>query len=198
MSDGLVHADGATKDLALLGIVDGLVQGLATDPDGFGGEDNPLGVESIEQAVETLAHFADHIGFLDGKVVDEEFVGVDRVAPAFIDRADLDVVRIEIGQEERHSLERLLALIAWCGPRQEQAFGSLLRLGVPDLLAVHDPALAVAPGKGANSRGVGARIVFGHPKRNMKFAARGGGKSSTFEFLRSVVDHRPHPEDRNM
>src|SRR6185369_17655094 len=109
------------------------------DADRFGRNHDALRIDPVEQAVESAPDFTNYVGIGDDEVADEHFVRVDRVAAELGNLADLAAAAVEVGKEQRHAVERLHALLARRGARQQQDLLGLLRLGVPDLLAVYDP-----------------------------------------------------------
>ena len=61
MLDRLILPDRPVEDDALLGVGDGALQRGAAQADGFRGDQDALGVESVQDVVETLAFLADAI-----------------------------------------------------------------------------------------------------------------------------------------
>src|SRR5690606_1840527 len=92
--------DGTAEDDAFLGVVGGPAQGGAADADGGVGGDDPLGVEPGQDGLEALSDFADDVFVGNEQVVDEQLVGVDRVAAHLGDGAHGDPFAVH-GREEQ-------------------------------------------------------------------------------------------------
>ena len=107
MGNGLVLADRAVEHDTVLGVLDGDVQGGAADADLLHRDDDALGVEPVDQVVEALADLADDLVVTDREVVDEQLVGVERRPAELLDLPDGDVVAVEVGEEDRHPVERV-------------------------------------------------------------------------------------------
>src|SRR5581483_2891060 len=95
--EALVHPDRTPEYDALPPVADGATDRGAPEAQRLGGDQQPLGVEPIEQVREAPALLADAVGVRHLEVVDEQLVGVDGLAAHLRDRADLDVVA-EIGR----------------------------------------------------------------------------------------------------
>ena len=78
--DGLVLADGAVEHDPLLRILGGALQGDPADADAFGGDQDPLRVQPVQQIVEALAFLADPVLLRHRQAVEEDLVRIDRVA----------------------------------------------------------------------------------------------------------------------
>ena len=102
--DGLVLADGAAEDVAVLGVLGGAFEGDEAEADGFGGDEDSFGVEAVEDVFEAPALFADEVFLGDDEVVDEELVRVDGFAAHFVDFADFDAGAVEFGVEEAEAV----------------------------------------------------------------------------------------------
>src|SRR5258708_22491550 len=77
MLDGLVLADGSIEYDALPCIARGATQRVLGDSDRTGGDDDTLGVEAVQEVVETLPFFADSILLGNEQVLDENRIRVD-------------------------------------------------------------------------------------------------------------------------
>src|SRR5258708_11784649 len=120
MLDRLVLADRPAEHDALLGILRGLGEGAAPDADRLGGDQDALGVEPMQQVVEALAFLADAVLERHLQAVDEDLVGVDRLAPHLIDLAHLDLGAVEVGVEQRQSVGRAPAFVLRRGAGDQQ------------------------------------------------------------------------------
>ncbi len=69
--DALVLADGAVEDDAVLGVRRRFVDEPVAVADAFGGDEDALGVEAVEDVAETFAFLADQVLGGDFQVVDE-------------------------------------------------------------------------------------------------------------------------------
>ena len=142
-------------DAELAGIGDGVVEhqfgvGVAGDADALVGEHVAHDAPALVLVAEPVGHRHHHVGEVD--LVDE-VVGV-RVG----DLADLDARRVHRHEEDRDALA--LGRLGVGAHEQEAPLGGV---GVrrPDLLAVHDVAVAVANGAGAQRGEVGAGVGLG-------------------------------------
>ena len=86
--DGLVLADRAIEDDAVLGVLHRQVQRPAAEADGGLRHGDPLGVETVEQAAEALALLADDLVLEDFEVLEDHLVGVDGIAHDLVDAVD--------------------------------------------------------------------------------------------------------------
>ena len=61
MLNGLVLTDGPVKHDPVLGILRGAAQGVLTNADGFGPDQDPLRIEAMQDIAKALALFADPV-----------------------------------------------------------------------------------------------------------------------------------------
>ena len=90
-----------------------------TDADALQAHDDALGVQPVEEVLEALADLTHDFVVTDLEVLDEELVGVDRRPAQLLDLADRDAVAVQVGEEERHPVQRLV-LVAGRRARQQQ------------------------------------------------------------------------------
>ena len=63
--DALIRTDGPAEHDALVGVGDRLAQRHLADAEGFGGDEDALGVQSVDEVLEATALLADAVGDLD-------------------------------------------------------------------------------------------------------------------------------------
>ena len=196
--DTLILADGPTEDDALFRVGCGATEGDATSAQGFGGDEDALGVEAIEEVVEAAPNFADNIAGIDGEVVVEDLVRIDGVAPELFDFADRDVLGVEVGEEEGHAVGAAGGISEGRGTREEEDLGGFLGLGCPDLLAADEVVVAIATGEGRDGGCVGASVGFGDAEGDVEAPSGGLGKDALFEFGAAVADNGIEAKDREV
>ena len=148
--------------------------------------------------VEAATHFADHVPRRHWQVVVEHLVRIDGVPPELLDLADRDVGGVEIGEEEGHPVGALGAVHQRRRARQQQNFGRLLRLRRPNLLAVDNEIVAIAPRKGGDGRGVRACVWLRYPERDVQPAGGGLREDAPAQFLAAMLHHRVQAKDREV
>ena len=74
----------------------------------------------MQDVVEAAAFLADAVLQRHRQLVEEELVGIDRLAAHLVDLAHLDVAAVEIGIEEREPVGALLDLLGRRGAREQQ------------------------------------------------------------------------------
>ena len=125
------------------------------------------------------------------KSVDEQLVGVDRLAAHLLDLAHLDRAAVEVGVEQAQAVGRLLHLLQRRGAGQQQDLVGDLRGRDPDLLAVDDVAVAVAHGAGLELRGVEAGVGLGDGEAGLAPRRRRCGGSMRALAARACRTRRP-------
>ena len=155
-----------------------------TDTDAFEAHDDALGVQPVEEVLEAVAHLAHDLVVTDLEVVDEQLVGVDRRPAQLLDFADRDPLAVQVGEEQRHPVQRLL-LVAGRRARQQQDLACVLRVADPDFLTVDDPAAVDLLGLGRDARGVHAGGGFGDAERHEDLAAGELGQELLLHLLPS-------------
>ena len=139
----LVLADRPAEHDALLGIARGPRQRRAADADGLGRDQYALGIHAVQDVLEAPALLADAVLERHRQAVEEQLVGVDRLAAHLVDDARLHVLAVERGVEQREPLGALLHLLERRGAGEQQHAVGHLRGGDPDLLPVDRIAVAV-------------------------------------------------------
>ena len=132
------------------------------------------------------------------QVVDEHLVGAHSVSAHLVDRPDVDVVTVEVGQEQRHAVGLLGHLVIRRGSREKQDLLGLDRLGDPDLPPVDAVVVALALGECGDARGVQARTGFGHAEADVQVAVDDPGQRGGLQLVGAVLDDGLHPEDRQV
>ena len=193
--DGLVLADGAAEDNAVLGVSGGAIEGDEAEADGFGGDEDSFGVEAVEEVFEAPALFADEVGFGDFEVVDEELVGVDGFAAHFVDFADFDAAAVEFGVEQAEAVCAFFDMFDRGGAGEEEHALGDLGGADPDFLAVGDVAVAVFFGAGFEVGGVEAGVGFGDGEAGFFAPGDEGGEEAAFLFVGAVDDDGLEAED---
>ena len=188
MRDGLVLPDGPVEDDALLGVLDRALEGGPPDAHGLDADHDTLGIEGVDQVIEAVAHRADHVGLGHLEVVDEDLVGVHGGAAELLDQAHRDGLAVELGEEERHALERPGG-IAVARAREEQDAIGVLRVGGPHLAPVDEPAIALLLCPRLDARGVGARVGLGDAEGHHGLARHDLRELALLELVRPVAHH---------
>src|ERR1700686_2791469 len=111
MLDRLVLADRPVEDYPLLRKGKATPQGGAAQSYRFGGDQDALGVQPVQDAVEAFALLADAIERRNRQVFDEQQVRVHRLAPHLVDLMRFDEAPVKVGVEERQAVGRF----ATCG-----------------------------------------------------------------------------------
>src|SRR5262245_27216509 len=100
MLNGLVLADWSVKDDTLAGIVRGFSQGSRAKSHRFSGNQNAFRVHAMQNVFKAAALLADAVGFLDFKVLEEQFVGIDSLTAHLFDFRNPDAFTVEAGIEK--------------------------------------------------------------------------------------------------
>ncbi|MNN19673.1 hypothetical protein D3C81_1329240 [compost metagenome] len=166
----------------------------AAEPDGFGGDQDALGVQAMQDVFEALALFADPVFFRDVQVVDEQHVGIDGGAAHLVDLADLDLAAVDPGVEQRQPFGRLLHLLQRRGARQQQHAVGHLRGRDPDLAPAHRIAARHLAREGLEPGGVQARIGLGHAEAGLLLAGDQWRQVTALLFVGTKHHHRIQAE----
>ena len=193
--DRLVLADRPAENDALLGVLRGPGQCCLADADCLRGDQHALGIQPVQQVVETLALFADAILERHLQAIDEHLVGVDRLATHLLDLADLDLRAVEVRVEQRQAVGRLPALLLWSGAGDQEHLVGDLRRRRPHLLAVYHVAVAVAFGAGVEGGRVEAGIGLGDGEAALYLALDDVGQDAPLLFLGAEHHDRVRAED---
>ena len=119
--------------------------------DAFCRNQNALGVHAVEDVAEALALFADEVLGRHRQIVEEQLGR--RVIEHGANRPDGQAVPDRLAQvDQQHATGRrsLLRLLARRGAAEQQHQIGMFGAADPDLLAVDDVAVALAPGEGAD------------------------------------------------
>ena len=196
MAHGLVGADRAVEHDALGRVPRRPVERDLADAARFGSEQHALGVQPVEDVAEALVLGADEPPSLDGEPVVGDLARGDRVAPDLGDRADVDVVAVEVGEEQAQSPQTAVRVT---GAREQEHHLGLERLRSPDLATVDaPPAAAVRLGARADAPGVGPGVGLGHAERDVQLTRRRTREEGLLQPVVAELHDRVEPEDREV
>ncbi|MCY1231374.1 hypothetical protein D9M72_438210 [compost metagenome] len=190
----LVLADGAAEDFALADVLGDAVHEPVAVADALGGDQGALGVEAVEDVLETLAFFADQVFLGDFQVFEEQLVGlvVDHVRDRPHGQALL-LRFMQVHHEDGHAFALLLHVGKRRGARQQDHEVAVLHAADPHLLAVDDIAAVLLDRRGLDLGGVGAGGGLGHAHRLQAPFARGDlGQVLFLLRLGTVAQQRAH------
>ncbi len=88
------------EDDAALCVVGGAVQRDHAEADGFGRDQDALGIHPVQDVFEAAAFLADPVLHRNLEILEEQLVGVDRLAAHLLDLARVHALAIEVGIEE--------------------------------------------------------------------------------------------------
>src|SRR5438552_18041806 len=115
MLDSLILSDWTIEDDAFAGVFCCAAQRILTDPDRLDRDQDALGIEAVQNIGKALALLADPVGVRDKEPVDEDGIGIDRLAAHFRNSMHLDLRPLEVGVENRDAVG---------GPRTILVFGA--------------------------------------------------------------------------
>src|SRR5687768_5609403 len=158
----LVLPDRTAEDDPLLRVGRGAGDEPARVADAFGRDEDPLGVPAVDDVAEALALLADEILHRDLEVLDEELVRV--VVDHGLDRPRLDRAPcgLDVDEEDRQPPRLVVEALVRRGAREQQHEVRLFEAARPDLLAVHDVAVASSHGHRLDARRLAPRGRLGH------------------------------------
>jgi hypothetical protein len=194
----LVLPDRAAEHDALAAVLDGSPHRGTADAERLRRDQDPLGVEPVEQVGEALALLADATAHRHTQTVVAHLARHHGVAAELRDRADVDLGPLQVDEQQGHPVGRLGALLARCGAHQQQAHLAERGLGGPHLGPVHHVLVAVAHGSCTDRRGVGAGVGLGDAERDVQVAGGDPGQHLSGELGRTVPTNRLHAEDRQV
>ena len=122
----LILTDWSAENDALIGVIRGAPKRIPPDSDCFSGNQNPFGVQPVQDLTKSLAFFADQIPGRDRKPVDEQFVRVDTFAAHLFDFAHGDERSVKVGVKKAQSFCRFLDVLKRGRARQQQDLVGLL------------------------------------------------------------------------
>ena len=194
MLDALVLADRAVEHHALARIGGGAAQRILADADGFHADEDALGVEAIEDVAEAPPLLADAVGLGHEQPVDEDGVGVDRLAAHLGDLAHLDLGAVEVGVKNRDAIGGPLHVLEAGGAGQQHDLVGDLGGGRPHLLPAYEIAAGHLLGEGLDLGGVEPRVWLRDAEAAFVFA--GDETRNPLGFLRGRAVHhdRVRPE----
>ena len=195
--DSLVRPDRPPEHDTLARISRGPPNGVAADPDGFGGDQDALGVEALEDVAEPLALFADAIGLRDAHAVEIDLVRVDGLSPHLLDLPDPGRLAVEIREEEAQPLGRRVVAARGRAGEQHDLLRDLGGRG-PDFLTVDDIIRAVPLGPGGDPGGVEPGIGFGDREAHLAAPLDQRRQPAAFLSLAAMGDDRAGAEDVHM
>ncbi len=196
--DRLILAYWPVEHDAPLGVGRRAVQRQLAEPDGFGGNQDALGIHAMQDVFETAALLADAILKRNFEILEEQLVGIDRLAAHFLDLVHGDTRAIEVRVEQAEPVGRTFHLIERCGARQKQHLLRDLGRGNPDLLAIDDVFVALPLRPGLQLRGVEPGVRLGDGEAGLFPAV--DDRRQHAAALRVVAEHhhRVEPEHVHM
>ncbi len=191
--DALVGADGPPEDDPVLRILHRPVHEPAGVANALRGDQNPLGIEPVQQVGEPLAFPANQRAGIKAQVTDEQ--GVRLVVDHGLHGPDLDgVARLpHVDQEQAHPLGPPGDVLCPPGAGQQQQQVRVLDSGGEYFLAVETIAIAVAGRERGDPRRVAAGLRLGDGHR-LQPQATGGDIGQVPALLGGgpVAQQRPH------
>ena len=148
----------------------------------------------MQDVLEASAFFADAVFHRDLQAVNEQLVGVHRLAAHFFDLAHLHLAAVQVGVEQAQAVLGVLHVFQAGGAGQQQDFVRHLGGGNPDFLALDHVVIAPAFGKGFELERVQAGVGLGHAKAGLHLAADDGGQPALLLRLRAIHHHRVQAE----
>src|SRR5215467_4328415 len=153
----LILADGPRENHALFGVTASTLQEPAAVANALRGDQNALGVETVQQIAEPLTFLADQVlrGYLHS--VKENFRG--GMIHHSADGTDGETVPrslAQIDQQDGETLRALLHLLERRGACDQQHQIRMLGARYPDLLSFHDIFVTLSNGQGLDLRGIRA------------------------------------------
>ena len=158
------------------------------------GDEDALGVHAVEDIAEALALLADAVLDRHRHVVEEELGR--RMIDHGADGPDGEAVSdrlAHVDQQHGHAVGRLLRFLARRRAAQQKHQVGMFGAADPDLLAVDDVAVALAPREGADARRIGAAGRLGDAERLQAQCAGGDLRQISGLLLGAAVpQHRAH------
>ena len=194
MLHALVLPDRAAEHDSVARIFGRAVQRVAAESDRLRAHQHALGIQTVEDVAETLAFLADPVVLGDEQAIDEDGVGIDRVAAHFADAAHLDLFAVEVGVEQGHALRRALAVFLGRGAGQQQdLIGDLGGRG-PHLAALHDITALHAGSESRDAGRVEPGVRLGDAEASLLFAFDERREPIRLLFGRAMHDDRMRPK----
>ena len=196
--DALVLADRAAEDHPALRVLGGATQRDPADAQCLSRDQDPLGVEAVEDVAETLALLTDATVDRHAQPVVADLARHHGVAAHLGDRGDVDRRVLQVDQQQGHALGRAVAQLLGRGAHQQQAHVAVGGLGGPHLGSGDHVLIAVALGSGADRGGVGAGVGLGDAEGGVDGAVGNARQDLLGQRFRAVLAHRFHAEDRQV
>ena len=193
--NALVHADRTVEHHTFARVFGGPVEGAAAQPDHRCRDQDAFGIEAVQEIAETLALLADQVRFGHRQPVDEHGVGIDALAAHLVDFADLHVVAVQVGIEQRQTVDRFFGFVDILGAGDHQNLVGPLRGRGPDLLAVEDVVITLEHRLGFEARRIQPGVGFGDGETGDVFAFDDGRQPLPFLFLGAEDDDRIEAEN---
>ena len=133
MLNRLVLANCAFEHYPLVGVLHRSSQRSLAEADRLGRNQDALGVQAVEDVLESLALLADAIFDRNAQIIDENLIRVYALPSHFLDLSHLDTLSIEIGIKERQATGSL-GLLDWRRTGEQQDLVRYLRRGDPHFL----------------------------------------------------------------
>src|SRR5258707_11633087 len=104
MLDTLVLSDRPIENHAFPRIFCRPAERVLANSNGFDRDQDALGIEAVQDIRKPLALLADPIGIRNEKTINEDGIGIDRLAAHFRNSMDINLRSIEIGIEDRDAV----------------------------------------------------------------------------------------------
>src|SRR5258708_29298277 len=169
MLDALVLADRPVEYHALPCIFCCPAQRVLTDPDRFDRNQDALGIEAMQDVGKALALLADPVGFRNEQAVDEDGIGIDRLAAHLGNAMNIDLRPIEVSVEDRDAVGRPRTILIFGGPGQQHDLVGDLRGRGPDFLAVYEVTARYLLSKSLDPGRVQPSVRFGETEAALIF-----------------------------
>src|SRR2546430_9532244 len=124
MLNALVLADGATKHFPFIGIAGRTSERSAPQSDCLTCDKDALGVQAMQDVVETLAFLPDAVFQRNAQSIDKHLVGVHTFAAELLDLTNLDFGPIKVGIEEAQAFCALTFLYCRGACQQQDLVGN--------------------------------------------------------------------------
>ena len=159
MANGLERSDGLTELHALARVFHRKIQHRLCAAHIAGGGDRALVLQTAHEAVPAAALASDDAIRRHRGVAQEHFIGSHRAPAQHAKLSQLDPGRVVVDQQLAQALAVMHGLVGF----DISADNAVLQAGArgPELLAVHDVAVAVAHGHGVDIAHIRARVGFG-------------------------------------
>src|SRR6478735_6026855 len=135
MLNRLVLTNRTAEHDTLAGVVGGLAQRRAAEPNRLGRNQDALGVHALQDVFKAAAFFADAVSGRYRQRINKQLIGVDRASSHLGDFAYIDILSIERRVEKTQAFGSPLDVVDRRSPRQDQHLARNLRGRDPDLLA---------------------------------------------------------------